>query len=55
MRATQEKLVHHFGKIHGHDIRNELLNNKKVIITKLGHTQDSLDENQLDTKIREKS
>ena len=55
MRNTWERLVNHSGTIHEHDISNELLNKKTVIIIKLDHTQDSLDEHQLDTKRRDQS
>ena len=37
VRNTWEKLVHHVGKIHGHDISKKLLNNKTVIIPNLDH------------------
>ena len=47
MRNTWEKLVHHVGIIHGHDISNKLFNKKTVIIPKSDHNQDSLDEHQL--------
>ena len=46
MRTTREKLVHHVGTIHGHNISNVLMNKKAVIITKPDHTQDALDEQQ---------
>ena len=42
MRTTWEKIVHHVGTIYGHDISNELLNKKTVIITKPEHTEDVL-------------
>ena len=50
-----EKLVHHVGTIHEHEIINGLLNKKTVIIPKLEHTQDALDEHQLATEIRGQS
>ena len=34
MRTTWDKLVHHVGTIHGHNISNKLLNKNTVIITK---------------------
>jgi hypothetical protein len=46
MRTTWEKFVHHVGTIHGHDISNELLNKKTVIIEKPTHTQDVLDKHE---------
>ena len=55
MRTTWEKLVHHVGKIHGHDISNKLLNKKRVTIDKHEHTQDALDEHQFDTERRDRS
>ena len=55
MRTTQEKIVHHVETIHVHDIRNKILNKKTLIITKPDHTQDSLDEHQLDTEIWDQS
>ena len=55
MITTWEKLVHHVGTIHGHNISNWLLNKKTVIITKPGHTQYALDEHQLATGRRDQS
>ena len=52
MRTTWEKLVHHAGKIHEHEIRNDLINKKRVTIVKYDHTQDALDEHQLATERR---
>ena len=49
MITTWEKLVHHVGTIHGHNISNWLLNKKTVIITKPDHTQYALDGHQLST------
>ena len=51
MRTTRDKLVHYVGTIHGHDIRNELLNKKTIIITKPEHTQYVLYEHQFSTEI----
>ncbi len=42
MRTTWEKIVHHVGTIYGHDISNELLNKKTVVIDKPVHPQDVL-------------
>ena len=39
MWTTWENLLHHVGKIHGHDVSNELHNNKTVVNTKPEHTQ----------------
>jgi hypothetical protein len=47
MQTTWEKIVHHVGTIHGHDISNELLNKKTVIIDKPVHTQDVQDKHAL--------
>ena len=44
MRTTWEKIVHHVGTIYGHDISNELLNKKTVVIDKPAHPQDVLDK-----------
>ena len=49
MITTWEKLVHHVGTIHEHEIINGLLNKKTVIIPKPEHTQEELDLNQLET------
>ena len=53
MKTTWENIVHHVGTIHGCSIRNGLLNNKRLLIPKLEHTQYSLDENQLSTERRD--
>ena len=55
MRTTWEKIVHHVLTINGHAIRNELQNNKTVIISKPGHTQDLLNEHQLIIERRDQS
>ena len=55
MRNTWENLVHHVGTIYEHDISNKLLNKNTVTIKKSKHTQDTLDEHQLATEIREQS
>jgi hypothetical protein len=39
MHATWEKAVHHVGTLCGHDVGNELQNEKTVVITKPEHTQ----------------
>ena len=44
MRTTWEKLVHHVGTIYGHDISNELLNKKAVVLQKPEYTQDVRDK-----------
>jgi hypothetical protein len=43
-RTTWEKIVHHVGTIHGHDISNELLNRKEIPIEKPDYPQDILDQ-----------
>ena len=53
MSTTWENLVHYVGTIHGHDISNELINKKIVTIATPDHTQDELDEHQLDTERRD--
>ena len=55
MRTTWDNIVQPVGTIHGHDIINELHNNKTVIIPRPEHTQDVLDEHQLATKRRYQS
>ena len=55
MSTTWEKLVHHVGTIHGHEIRKELPNKKRVTIAKPEYTQDASDEDELATKIRDQS
>ena len=55
MRNTREKLVHHVGTIHVHEIINELLNKKRVTIDKPQNTQDALDKHQLVTERRDQS
>ena len=42
MRATWEKIVHHAGAMHGHDISDELQNKKTVVIPKPEHAEDVL-------------
>jgi hypothetical protein len=42
MRTTWEKIVHHVGTIDGHDISNELLNKKTVLILEPEYTLEVL-------------
>ena len=42
MRTTWEKIVHHAGTIYGHDISNELLNKKTVLILEPEYTLEVL-------------
>jgi hypothetical protein len=42
MRTTWEKIAQHVGTIHGHDICNELLNKKTVVIPEVQYTEDVL-------------
>ena len=51
MSNTREEILHHVITIHGHGIRNKLLNNKNSINTKQDHNQDEFDEHQLANKI----
>jgi hypothetical protein len=44
MRTTWETIVHHVSTIYGHDISNELLIKKTVIIDKPEHSQDVLNK-----------
>ena len=44
MRTMWEKIVHHVGTIHGHDVSNELLNKKIVSIPEPEYTQEVLDK-----------
>ena len=55
LRTTWDNLVHHIGKIHGHNISNGLMNKKTLVITKPYHYQDSLDEHQFATIRRDQS
>ena len=43
-RTTWEKIVHHVGTIHGHDISNELLNRREIPIPKPEYAQGILDQ-----------
>jgi hypothetical protein len=43
-RTTWEKIVHHVGTIHGHDISNELLNRTEIPIPKPQYSQATLDQ-----------
>jgi hypothetical protein len=44
MRTTWEKIVHHAGTIYGHDISNELLNKKTVVIQEPAYTPEVLEK-----------
>ncbi len=46
MRTTWEKIVHHAGTIYGHDISNELLNKKLVVIPEPEYTPEVLVKHQ---------
>jgi hypothetical protein len=54
MRTTWEKTVHHMGAIYGHEISNELLNKKTVIIPEPAYTQEVMDKHDLQ-ELRHKS
>ena len=47
MRTTCKNIVHHVGTIHGHDISNKLQKKKTVVIPKMKHTKNALDEHEL--------
>ena len=53
IRTSWKNLVQHVGKIHGHDIINELLNKRTVIIPKPDHTQNELDKHKLAVEIKD--
>ena len=55
IKTTWKKLVHHVGTINGYDISNELINKKRLNISKPEQTQDVLDAHQLATKRRDQS